>query len=297
MQFRAGFATALLAICTVATPPLAGGGQIELVQCLYSIPTIVGTRGNDVLLGTPRDDVIAGLGGDDVIYGDGGNDLICGGDGDDQIFSGLWLFEADAVSGDGGNDVIIAGATLTTVVYELAPSPVSVDLDARTASGWGSDILVGVFSVVGSEHDDTLRGSTEINCLYGLHGDDVLQGLDGDDCLTGGPGNDSLDGGAGTDVVSFAHAGARTTVNLTTGSARGDGVDRLAAIEQLVGSSLPDVLTGDAGSNEIRGGGGADRMAGGPGTDRLDGGDGRDRVDGGVGRDLCLNAELRRRCP
>jgi len=150
MQFRVAFATVLLAICTAATPPLASGGQIELVQCLYSIPTIVGTHGDDVLLGTPRDDVIVGLGGDDVIYGDGGDDLICGGDGDDRIFSGLWLFESDAVSGDGGDDVIIAGATMTTVVYEFAPAPVSVDLEARTATGWGSDTLVGVFSVVAS---------------------------------------------------------------------------------------------------------------------------------------------------
>jgi Ca2+-binding RTX toxin-like protein len=297
MQFRVGLAAALLAICSAATPLLAEGGQIELVQCLESIPTIVGTHGNDVLLGTPREDVIVGLGGDDVIYGDGGDDLICGGDGDDRIFSGLWLFESDGVSGDGGDDVIIAGATMTTVVYEFSPSPVSVDLEARSATGWGQDTLVGVLSVVGSQHDDTLRGSDEINCLDGLHGNDVLVGFEGDDCLTGGPGDDSLEGGAGSDVVSFARAASRMTVNLSTASARGEGRDHLDSIERLVGSLLPDVLTGDAGPNELSGGGGADRMAGGPGADRLDGGAGRDRVDGGIGLDRCVNAELRRRCP
>jgi Ca2+-binding RTX toxin-like protein len=297
MQCRVGFATALLALCTAAVPQVAGGGRIELVQCLYSIPTIVGTHGDDVLLGTPRDDVIVGLAGDDVIYGDGGNDLICGGDGDDVIFSGLWLFESDAVSGDGGNDVMIAGATMTTAVYEFSPGPVSVDLDAGTAAGWGDDKLAGVFNVVGSRYADRLRGSGQINCLYGLEGNDRLEGLAGDDCLSGDPGDDSLDGGAGNDLISFAQVRSRMTVNLFEGSSRGEGHDRLTSIERVIGSSLRDVLTGDAGPNELSGGGGADRMAGGPGMDRLDGGDGRDRVDGGVGRDRCLNAELRSRCP
>jgi Ca2+-binding RTX toxin-like protein len=87
-------------------------------------------------------------------------------------------------------------------------------------------------------------------------------------------------------------------------TATGWGRDKLvgissvvAAVEEVIGSSFGDVLTGDAGTNVFRGEGGADRLAGGAGTDRLDGGSGGDRVDRGVGRDYCLNAEQRLRCP
>ena len=83
-------------------------------------------------------------------------------------------------------------------------------------------------------------------------------------------------------------------VNLAAGTSRGDGPDRLQAVERVVESSFTDVIIGDAGVNELPGAGGADRIAGGPG---VDGGSGCDRVDGGIGRDQCLSAERRRRCP
>src|SRR5215216_3858223 len=90
-KVRVGLATAVLPICAAATPQLAAGGQIELVQCLYSIPTIVGTHGDDVLLGTPRDDVIVGLAGDgpgtDRLDGGDGRDRGDGGDGRDRCLN------------------------------------------------------------------------------------------------------------------------------------------------------------------------------------------------------------------
>lgn len=302
MQFRSGLLVAVLAASCglgglVAVPHAAGGRQAELLQCLWAIPTLAGTHGDDVLVGTHGDDVIVGLGGNDVIEGGDGSDLICGGAGNDRITPGIGFFESDGVSGDGGDDLIVAGPTHTTVVYVDAPAPVSVDLEAGVATGWGTDTLVGVGSVVGSPYDDTIRGSAAPNCLEGLDGEDVLVGLGDDDCLYGGAGSDALDGGSGTDITGFEHVRNRMTVNLATGVSRGEGFDRLAAIERVTGTSFPDVLTGDATANELVGGGGADRIAGGAGTDRLDGGSGRDRVDGGVGRDQCLHAEQRLRCP
>jgi Ca2+-binding RTX toxin-like protein len=284
-------------VVLAATPQAAADGKIELLQCLDAIPTLVGTRGDDVLAGTTGDDVIAGLGGNDVIAGAWGNDVICGGDGADRIETGIGLFESDLVSGDGGDDLIVAGPIATAVVYAFAPGPVHVDLESGTATGWGKDTLVGVHNVVGTEFGDVLRGDGGFNCLDGLGGDDVLLALAGDDCLYGGTGKDTVDGGVGSDVLSFLYAGNRVVVNLAAGTSRGEGADRLQGVERVVGSSFRDVLTGDAGANELTGAGGADRIAGGPGTDRLDGGGGRDRVDGGVGRDRCLNAEKRSRCP
>jgi Ca2+-binding RTX toxin-like protein len=290
-------AGAACAVGLTLVPNALGGPQVELLSCLDQIPTIVGTRGDDLLIGTVGDDVIAGLGGNDVILGSWGNDVICGGDGDDRITAGVGLFDFDLVSGDQGDDHIVVGGTSTAVVYALAPGPVSVDLERGTVTGWGTDTLTGVHSVVGSEFDDVIRGNDRFNCLDGLAGDDVLLGLGGEDCLYGGTGDDTVDGGPGPDLVSFRYAGNPVRVNLPRGTATGEGTDRLASVEDVIGSSFADVLTGDAATNVLSGEGGTDRIAGGPGIDRLDGGSGRDRVDGGVGRDQCLNAERRLRCP
>jgi Ca2+-binding RTX toxin-like protein len=293
-----GFAWVLAAaVGLTVTPHAVGGPQVELLQCLDAIPTVVGTRGDDVLAGTTGDDVIAGLGGNDVIAGSWGNDVICGGDGNDRIAAGTGLFETDLLSGDAGDDLILTASTSTTVVYAFARAGVTVDLEAGSAIGEGSDTLVGVHSVVGTEFDDVIKGAAGFNCLDGLGGDDVLLGLGGEDCLYGGTGNDEIDGGIGSDILSFQYAGNGMLVNLAAGFSRGEGADRLHGVERVVGSSFPDVLIGDAGVNELSGVGGSDRIAGGPGADRLDGGSGRDRVDGGVGRDQCLSAERRRRCP
>jgi Ca2+-binding RTX toxin-like protein len=301
MQIRLRLAAVVVGIVSgtglIAVPHAVGGGQAELLQCLEQIPTLIGTAGDDVLNGTVGDDVIAGLGGDDVIVGREGHDLICGGDGNDRITAGPGLFESDVVSGDPGDDLVVVRSTASVVVYAFAPGPVTIDLEAGTAKGWGADTLVGVHNVIGSRFDDVIRGSGGFNCLDGDAGSDTLFGLAGEDCLYGGAGSDSLDGGPGRDAIAFEHVRHPMTVNLAAGFSRGEGRDRLVSIERVVGTSLPDVLTGDSGSNELVGGGGGDRLAGGPGTDRLDGGSGRDRVDGGVGHDRCLNAERRRRCP
>jgi Ca2+-binding RTX toxin-like protein len=291
----------LVAMCGMAAFVAVGrAGALDrpqLLQCLEQIPTVLGTPGDDVLTGTFGDDVIVGLGGDDVIAGREGHDVICGGDGNDRIVGGPGLFESDVISGDAGDDAIVAGSTASVAVYAFSPAAIMVDLELGTAAGWGADALVGVHNIVGSGFADVIRGAAGFNCLHGGAGNDTLLALDGDDCLYGGRGNDTLDGGLGSDVLEFQHVRNPMVVNLAAGFARGEGFDRVAAVERVVGTSLPDVITGDVEANELTGGGGADRLAGGPGADRLDGGVGRDRVDGGIGLDRCLNAERRSRCP
>lgn len=77
----------------------------------------------------------------------------------------------------------------------------TVDLDAGTATGEGSDSLVSIEQVDGSPFDDTLVGDNGANGFFGLSGADDLIGLGDDDFLIGGPGDDSLDGGDGDDFL------------------------------------------------------------------------------------------------
>ncbi len=53
--------------------------------------------------------------------------------------------------------------------------------------------------IVGTAHNDVLKGTPKADTLDGRGGNDRLSGLGGNDVLVGGPGNDRLVGGAGKD--------------------------------------------------------------------------------------------------
>lgn len=244
--------------------------------------------------------MIVALGGDDQVVGNGGFDLVCAGDGNDSVSgnSGEQSFiDVAAVSGDAGDDRIQAGAdTVVLADYEDSPAPVTVDLGAGTATGWGSDTLIGIRLVFGSRFDDSLTGSDGFDVLDGSAGNDVISGRGGGDYLMGESGDDSIDGGPGRDLLDYEEAPNGVRVNLATGRASGWGADTLRSIEQVHGSARADVLTGGRGADDLEGRGGSDRLAGGAGKDRLYGGNGKDRADGGPARDVC-RAERTVRCP
>lgn len=129
-----------------------------LPTCDGKPATIVGTAGDDVLKGTAGDDVIVGLAGSDVIKGLDGNDTICGRDGDDTLIGGS------------GDDTLLGGRGSDWVGYGLAPAGVQVDLAAGVAAGWGSDTLRSIENVIGSQHDDVLRGTDTANTFAALTG-------------------------------------------------------------------------------------------------------------------------------
>jgi hypothetical protein len=54
-------------------------------------------------------------------------------------------------------------------------------------------------TLVGTEHDDLIRGTPRRDIVAGLGGNDELRGLRGHDILCGGPGDDLLLGGRGVD--------------------------------------------------------------------------------------------------
>lgn len=122
--------------------------------------------------------------------------------------------------------------------------------------------------------------------------------------LDGGAGNDvyalsmheadvRIVDSAGTDTLDFSQAIAGVRIEL----ARRDRqqIDVLAnflqlqdPIENVIGSSLADVIIGDQGNNLLRGGGGDDELDGTGGDDILIGDAGYDMLRGGAGRDLLI---------
>jgi Ca2+-binding RTX toxin-like protein len=142
----------------------------------------------------------------------------------------------------------------------------------------------------------TVNGTNGADSLSGTSAGDTINGLNGNDTLKGFGGADRLDGGNGIDNASYFNSAAGVGVNLVTGRGFGGDAegDTLFNIENLVGSSFNDTLTGDDNNNELiglegndilKGGGGADRLGGGTGDDILKGGGGADELNGGAGND------------
>ena len=168
---------------------------------------------------------------------------------------------------------------------------------------------VQVVDLMATSQDDIICGNDRGNTIYGLAGDDTiyggpgndiliggddrdtLKGEAGNDILRGGQDNDILDGGDGTDTADYSMenatdadengvfelttAGMPIKVNLAEGQATDTymDVDTLISIENVIGTSEKDTITGDENDNEIDGyGAPADD------PDTLDGGAGSDTI-------------------
>nr|CAD6405462.1 calcium-binding protein [Rhizobium sp. Q54] len=287
---------------------------------------IAGTDGEDRLLGTPFEDIIDGRDGDDVIYGRESNDLVSGGGGDDTLLGGDG---DDVLHGDDGRDIMFGGAGKDVLF--------GGDGDDQLYGETGNDSLMGGAgndSLSGGAGNDRLFGEDGDDLVLGEAGGDVVDGGRGDDDLSGGSGNDVLIGGEGDDVLRMGLAGeeARSSdhpatdgddvysggggidtldasgsdtgieIDLASGTASGDasGTDIVEGVENIIGTSHADTITGDAADNMIDAGSGDDLLAGGDGNDVIDGAggddvflvyavadgdDGNDVYDGGEGND------------
>lgn len=135
------------------------------------------------------------------------------------------------------------------------------------------DAKGGNDTVDAGDGDDTVYGGNGNDTLKGGNGADQLFGGADNDRLNGGAGNDMLDGGTGIDWADF-DGGSSVNVDLTAGTAFGQGNDTLIGIENILGSSFGDRLKGNAANNQILGGAGNDGIYATMGLDTYDGGTG-----------------------
>jgi Ca2+-binding RTX toxin-like protein len=159
------------------------------------------------------------------------------------------------------------------------------DGDDDIEGGDGEDDLDG-----GAGNDDVYGGNDD-DVIDGGAGDDDLQGDGGDDVLAGGSGLDIISGGLGSDTASYTRSAYGVTVNLTLGTAFGNGKDVLRSIEDLVGSVFKDAMAGNLADNDLDGHRGDDDIKAGGGDDDVDGGMGDDDLQGNAGDDD-LDGEL-----
>src|SRR5829696_7233305 len=116
-------------------------------------------------------------------------------------------------------------------------------------------------------------------------------GNEGDNVFTLGPGADTVAGAGGTDTLDLSAATAPVIVDLGASTAASDGfgsADTISGIENVIGGSAADRLTGSTVANYLGGGAGADTALGGDGHDQMDGGAGNDALFGEADSDVLL---------
>ncbi|MDD2949815.1 MAG: hypothetical protein PHU29_03405, partial [Sulfuricurvum sp.] len=224
------------------------------VDTVLNFENLIGSNYNDTLRGNALGNTILGLDGNDIIYAGKGT----------------------------GDDILDGGNGIDAVSYYDSGAGVTVSLNitgVQNTIGNGNDTILNFERLYGSNYNDILSGNGS---------DNIIRGYNGDDTINGGGGNDTIDGGNGMDTVSYATAAGGVSVALSNTSAQNTGsagIDILMSIENIIGSSYDDVLTGNTGDNTISGGVGNDTIDGGLGHDTIDGGVGDDTLDGGDGID------------
>ncbi len=276
------------------------------VQSLDDPATVIGGLGDDTLDANSADVALSldgGIGGDSLIGGTAG-DSLTGGTGDDNLSGGSGN---DTISGGPGNDILAGGGGIDRVIetgdtdFGLTDSSLSgLGNDnlsgfeqASLTGGAGNNTLdasayTGTATLEGLGGDDSLAGGQGADSLLGGAGHDTIAGELGNDTLAGGSGKNRLLGGGGTDMADYSASTVGVKGNLKVGTGKGDGKDRLEAIEGIVGSDLADSLMGNDLANLLIGHGGNDKINGLGGDDTISGGAGNDNLLAGFGNDLLL---------
>ena len=262
--------------------------------------TLIGGNGNDILdSGAGYSNMDGGAGNDTYIVRTyGGTYLENSDSGVDLVQSyvqylalnsnveNLRIMSTGAANGTGnelnniiyagaGNNVIDGGGGIDSVSYASAISGVTVDLSLTTAQatgGSGTDTLLNIENLYGSNYNDVITSSSVSNKIYGLGGNDSI-------AVAAGNSADYLDGGVGIDTISYSRATAGVSIYLSLTGAQntiGSGTDTILNFENAFGSGYNDVLSGNSLSNVLNGLNGNDVINGGLGNDTLTGGAGYD---------------------
>ena len=278
---------------------VSGSGSTDATSdTIVNVENFIGGSGNDTITGDTNNNTLTGGLGADIINGGGGNDTI---------------FPVTSTTIDDALDVIDGGAGSDTVNYSAYATNLTVTLSGSTPAtvfGSGStdaasDTIVNVENFIGGSGNDTITGDTNNNTLTGGLGADVINGGGGNDTIfpvtstTIDDAPDVIDGGAGSDTVNYSAYATNLTVTLsgsTPATVFGSGStvatsDTIMNVENFIGGSGNDTITGDTNNNTLTGGLGADIINGGGGNDTIfpatsttiD--DARDVIDGGAGSD------------
>jgi Ca2+-binding RTX toxin-like protein len=274
------------------------GRRIKLSSGL-GIDNVIGGSGNDRLTGNSLANTITGNGGHDTISGGLGSDILVGGLGNDTYrfggnSSGGELDVVMEATGE-GTDTLDFSSRTDSLTVSLADSTTQQAVHAGRSLKLSSSTAIE--HLIGGSGDDLLTGNSLANTLVGNAGNNTLIGLAGDDFLIGGVGDDlyvfdadtalgtdtiSEGANSGTDTIDFSQTSTGVSLNLSLVTTQTVNVNHnlfmnvFSTIENLVGGSGNDTLTGSFLANTLTGNAGNDTLNGEAGSDQLVGGFGDD---------------------
>jgi len=256
---------------------ITGGSGIDTIDGGADNDTIKGDAGEDILYGGTEDDIIYGGTEGDVIYGDdslnsstnAGNDTLFGEDGTDTLFGG---YGDDTLIGGANNDSLYGGEGTDTVDFSTTGNGVTVNLDAQTALGDGTDELNSIENAIGSTYDDNFVSDFAVsNRFDGNEGAETTGDSISYAAITVDGGIDKVvvDLSSGADAQGYYDADIYQDGVVTN-------TDKLKNMENITGSDGDDTITGDSDVNTLTGLDGDDLLSGQGGDDVLIGGAGSD---------------------
>jgi Ca2+-binding RTX toxin-like protein len=167
------------------------------------------------------------------------------------------------------------GGTLSISLQTQPGTPVVLHMNGYYTTGAFNMTADISNTLVVNVADTFYEGTSGVDHLTGQNGkNDTFAGLAGKDVIDGGTGSDTVLYGDKTAVISVDLDGTHPV----TVKAGGVVEDTIKNIENVVGGSGNDRLTGDGNANRLDGGDGDDTIIGGSGPDTLLGGAGNDTV-------------------
>jgi Ca2+-binding RTX toxin-like protein len=218
-------------------------GTASGFAAIAGIEKAIGGSGNDTLTGDGLDNRLDGQAGNDILDGGAGSDAVLGGDGADVINASDGN---DSLQGQNGNDTFNWTSTDGRDTFNGGADTDTVNLTGAAVpdvadTNWNGSVITGLMN-------NALVSIETVNLDLGA-------------------------GGAGGDWLRY-NSTVGVTVNLGAGTAT--GFASIAGVENLIGGTGGDSLTGDGGANKINGNNGDDVITGGGGADNLIGGLGND---------------------
>ncbi len=232
-----------------------GGGWVSYAYGIYGgftiansvvIENATGGSGADTLTGNAVANVLNGGVGVDVMTGGGGNDI----------------YVADSLT---DQEIEVAGQG-SDIVYALADHALTAgsSIERLSSIDWSQTTAL---NLTGNDIANLIEGNAGANIINGGGGADTMIGFGGNDAYVADHSGDVVIevAGQGSDVVY-------ALVDYTLGE--GTSVERLSSIDwtqtgalNLTGSSVGNLIEGNAGVNVLNGAGGADTLVGFGGND------------------------------
>lgn len=242
-----------------------------------------------------------------AVIGTSGDDTFT----DSTTYDQLW-------DGGSGDDIFDAQPSSSITIIEDSSGGIDTlrldraffAVDANLQAGMVTDANGNQVFIVDRQGNlaatiENMSGTAFSDVIRGTDGDNVLYGVGGHDIFDGGAGNDifipvlggsvAIFDAAGNDTIDYSAASRGINLDLSRSNGSVQTIDTAGStlalfgqIENAIGTSHDDSMTGGSANNILVGQGGNDRLLGQSGHDVLIGGAGDDEINGGSDRDIAV---------